>query len=547
MNATGDQHGETRRRLVVVESGRFPVSHWVWALGVSLVIGIFYLAAMQPYLGANSDAGVYLDGARSFAAGHGYRFESFSGRPPIALYPPGTSLLFAPVALLFQDPDALATGCLVVLWLITSVGVLVSLDLLTGLGVPIGLAALGTLAMACSPHWFLSVASLSSDAPFAVLVWIGCWWWLRRSERGTLRSLLPVALVLLLAQSVRSAALALYVGLIAAELFQHRRRAIWSVPLIMGSWLAAKLLARAITAPGGLGYMAEWKRLIGAYGGMEWYWHHLQANLGSFLFGHQFHELVWPAVGRSPQSIGRASETASLLLEAALLLVWIGCLAMILTPWIRSWRRRRRIPGCEEGRGGLDHVFTFTMVAGATVGMLVVVPNHHSHFPRYLLWTAPFILAGLWHGISTLVTRDRLRAVSVGLGLSTLFITASNAWISYSILRKSSADHGLEEAKAFASEIQPQLSQDATVATSSMVPFIHVSERLGRPLFVQFYQQDLSTIPPGPWSERAQNCTFVIAHYLDGLQGRAAEAGWREISRSRSGKYVLYRTDGNRP
>jgi hypothetical protein len=130
-------------------------------------------------------------------------------------------------------------------------------------------------------------------------------------------------------------------------------------------------------------------------------------------------------------------------------------------------------------------------------------------------------------------------------GVTAGAIIASNAWISFSILRKAIADHGLDEGRAFASEIGPKLPQDSSVAVSSIVPYIHFSERLGRPLFVEFYRYDLSTSPPGPWTNRARNCTFVVTHSGDRLKDLANESGWKEVSRSQTGRYVLYRTDAS--
>ncbi|MFM7819089.1 MAG: hypothetical protein ACKPGI_19255, partial [Verrucomicrobiota bacterium] len=171
---------------------------WLWTLGVWLAIAVFYLATARPYFGPNSDAVVYFAGARSFAEGHGYRFTILPGMPPIGLYPPGVSLMFTPIAWLCPNADSQAMGCLILLVAVTLLGVRVAFDILCRLGVPNGLAALATLSLATSPHWFLSVASLGSDTPFAVLAWVGGWWWLRKQQSMTLRGLVPAVVVLFL-------------------------------------------------------------------------------------------------------------------------------------------------------------------------------------------------------------------------------------------------------------------------------------------------------------------------------------------------------------
>jgi hypothetical protein len=519
---------------------------WFWTAIVSLAIAAFYILAARPFLGGNSDAGLYLDGARSFTAGHGYRFESFHGRPPIGLYPPGTSLLFTPITWMFPDADAQVTGCLVLLGVITLLGVPIALSLLMRLGLPTGLAALSALSIATSPHWFLSVASLGSDTPFAVLVWIGCWWWLRHSENLTPRSLLPVAGILFLAQLFRSAGLALYVGLIAAELVQNRRRALWSVPILGTSLVAAKLATRAIVPPGGLDYIMLWKGIFSGPGGMDLYWQRVNERLWDFLMGIPFHEAIWPVVARSQEIVARRSTIASLIVDKALVALWFGLLVVMLIAMIRRWKPADGTSVCRLRMGGSDPAVTFVLVVGATVGMIIIAQNNPSHSPRYLLWTFPFVLAAVWNGVAAMVPSDRRRMLAIGAGITACGVIASNAWISFASLRWSIAHHGLEEGKAFAAEIRPRLTPDSTIAASGVVPFIYFGQLLERPLFAELYQYDFSTSPPGKWRDRAQNCTFVITHANDQLEGFAAESGWKEVLRSPTGKYFLYRTDGSR-
>lgn len=515
---------------------------WIWAGAVWLAIALFYLATARPYFGPNSDAVVYFAGARSFVEGHGYRFTIFEGMPPIGLYPPGLSLMFTPIVWLCPDVDSQAMGCLILLVAVTLLGVRVALDILWRFGVPNGLAALATLSLAISPHWFLSIASLGSDTPFAVLAWVGGWWWLRNQPSMTLRGLIPVVVALFLAQMFRSAGLALYVGLISAELVLNRRRALWSVPLIGASYLAAGLVRKTIVPPGGIGYMAEWGRLIRDRGGLNWYLDRVLESVWSFLSGNQLHELLWPWVARLPQIAGRRSAVASIVMEIGLIGIWIVLLALMVYPLIRRWRISKGIPGAGWRDGGSDICWTFTLVLGATVGMLAVVPNSHTHFPRYMLWMSPFLLAALWNGISAAVPRERLHAVARAAGLFLALVIASDGWASYSLLRKAIADHALKEGQAFATQIRPKLTPDATIAASPMVAWIHFGEILKRPLFGSFYNLDLSTTPPGPWPERAKKCTFVITHSMDGLDGMAAASGWSEVARSTGGHYVLYRT-----
>lgn len=519
---------------------------WLWTLGVWLAIAVFYLATARPYFGPNSDAVVYFAGARSFAEGQGYRFTIFPGMPPIGLYPPGLSLMFTPIIWLFPDADSQAVGCLILLMVVTFLGVRVALDLLCRLGVPDGLAALATLSLAMSPHWFLSIASLGSDTPFAVLAWVGGWWWLRNQQSMTLRGLVPVLVILFLAQMVRSAGLALYVGLIAAEVFLNRRRALWSVPLIGMSYVAAGLVRKMLIPPGGVGYLAEWGRMIQDKGGLAWYLHHVMGSVWSFLSGNQLHELLWPWMARLPQIAARYSAVASLVIEIALIGVWIGLLALMAYPVVRRWRMSKENPGFDRRDWGSDPGWNFILILGATIGMLSVVPNSPHHFPRYMLWTSPFFLAALWNGISTAVPKERLRAVTRGAGLFLCLVIASNGWVSYSILRKAIADHALKEGQAFATEIRPTFTQEDTVAASPMVAWIHFGEILKRPLFGNFYNLDLSTTPPGPWGERAKNCTFVITHSMDNVDGLASASGWKAVARSTGGRYVLYRTTTQR-
>lgn len=519
---------------------------WLQTVWVCLVVAVLYTLTMRPYLGHNSDGGIYLDGARSLAAGNGYRFGSFSGKPPIGLYPPGTSLLFIPAMWVAHDIDTQIVGCLLLLGLVTAVGIHVVLRLLIRLGVPSGLAGLVTLAMITSPHWFLSIASLGSDVPFAVVVWIGCLWWIRESGRDTVTGLLPVAALLFLAQLIRSAGLALFVGVIVAELVLNRRRAIRSIPLFAGAWLAAKLVIGSISTPGGLGYVGEWKRFIESSGGIQWYWQHLLENFLSFLLGGQFHELVWPIVARSHMIASRYSETAGGVLRVGLVALWMASLALMVAPLVRHWRMGRDRGSRHPVPLPLQAV-TLLIVAGSTVGMLVVVPNKFTHFPRYLLWTSPFLFVALWRGISSEVPRHWHRAVMFGSGLVVCAVIASNAWISTSILRQSIANHGVDEGREFATEVGKTIGDEPSVAVSGLVPYIHFSERLRRPLFASFYERDLSTSPPVDWSDRARRCVFVITHQSDDLEDLAKDSGWTMVARSASGKYTLYRTKQAEP
>ncbi|MFM7214930.1 MAG: hypothetical protein ACKO3H_08645 [Verrucomicrobiota bacterium] len=523
-------------------SSRNAGKRWLWVAVVWLGILAFYVSFARPYFGPNSDAVYYLAGAESFADGHGYRFPMFPGTPPIPLYPPGLSLAFTPVFWGFPTCSAQIIGCLTLLVAVTLVGVPLSMSILLRLGVPIGLASLATLSIIASPHWFLTVCSLGSDTPFAVLTWFGGWWWLRNQQTLTPWSLLPVAAALFLAQLFRSAGIALYVGLIAAELLQNRRRALWSVPVLGLSYLSAGLLRRAIIPAGGVGYMAEWGRLIQDRGGLDWYGAHVLENAWSFVSGHQLHELLWPWVARLPQIAGRYSANVSSLFEVALALAWIALLAMMTSPAFRRWRESRRSPEAGSSVRGSDYAMTFLLGLGATIGMLIVVPNDFGNFPRYLLWTSPFLVAALWNGIRSAVPSEHLRSLATIGALFLCLVTASDCWISRSILARANSNHGLEEGLAFVDEIKPILTQDSTVAAAPLVPWIHFWDRVNRPFFGNFYGLDLSTTPPCPWVDRATNCTFVMTHSMDELDGLAATLGWSVVTRSTGGRYALYRT-----
>ncbi len=505
---------------------------WFWTAGVWLAIALFYLAAARPYFGLNSDAPTYLAGARSLATGHGYRFTSYPGMPPIGLYPPATSLLFTPVVWLCQDLDTQAMGCLIVLGIVTLVASGIGVGLLVRLGLPPWLAALGMLALATSPHWFLSVVSLGSDVPFTFFVWVACGWWLRHSETLTVRQLLVLGPLLLAAMLTRSAGLALFIGLIAAELLLNRDRARRTVPILVAFLLATSLLRRLIVPAGAIGYLPIFLRTIEANGGLQFYGSKIVENALSFLSGIQFHELLWPVLARSPQIASRISGSGGWILSTALLGIWIGVLMLMI---VRALHQRRSRPGAIE-------VGTLLLVLGATVGMLVMLPIAASHFSRYLLWTFPLVVAALWKSIHDVVPTQHHRLVATAAGLVTCVVIASNAWVSFSILQKSIADHGLEEGRAFATEIRPLVGKDSSIATSGIVPFVHFEEWLGRPVYGQYYGYDLSTTPAGQWSDRAQNCAFVVIHPDDRLEEFADASGWKVLARSKSGKFTLYRT-----
>lgn len=64
-------------------------SHWIWC-GISLILlGVLYLLICRPHIsGLYYDDGIYLQGARELALGHGYRLASEPGLPAIVKYPP---------------------------------------------------------------------------------------------------------------------------------------------------------------------------------------------------------------------------------------------------------------------------------------------------------------------------------------------------------------------------------------------------------------------------------------------------------------------------
>lgn len=84
-------------------------SHW-WLTGILLIAAPMYFLALTPYIGDGYDDGHYIALAQALAQGRGFSQPQLPGNPPEAQYPPGWSLLLAPVWLIAPDFPANALG-----------------------------------------------------------------------------------------------------------------------------------------------------------------------------------------------------------------------------------------------------------------------------------------------------------------------------------------------------------------------------------------------------------------------------------------------------
>ena len=138
----------------------------VIAVLCAIVAGIYLVAWLAPAIGLFHDDVVYLESAKSLAAGHGYLIESLPTPIPQTKYPPLWPALLALFLLVSQNP----------LWLklpamLCTVGwLLLSYRLLRKMGAN-QLGALGlVLIVAASPTTVFLASHLLSEPLFALLV-----------------------------------------------------------------------------------------------------------------------------------------------------------------------------------------------------------------------------------------------------------------------------------------------------------------------------------------------------------------------------------------
>jgi hypothetical protein len=144
------------------------------ALLLALVPSLWFLIANRdlPHFGLMMDDAAYVSGARSLAEGRGYRLDVLPGSPAQTKYPPGLSMLMAPMWRATGTAGGTAALAVGVLWLAMAGWILLSPGVFGQLGLGRGVA-LGVAAwMAVNPYVIFLATCVLTEMPMLALVWL---------------------------------------------------------------------------------------------------------------------------------------------------------------------------------------------------------------------------------------------------------------------------------------------------------------------------------------------------------------------------------------
>ena len=324
-----------------------------------------------------SDAGAYLAGARSLAAGQGYLFSAHAGQPPISLYPPLQSGLLAPAFRWgppFPENVPHLHAIMIGLGLLTLGVVYVFLRVE---GVPRMPTAWFVLLWGISAQWITWLGYLVSDVGFAMIpaALALIWRWDQSGPewRRWLWMGLGMAVAYWLRTAIQAGTLALGIIVIGRCLIggDWRRAACYLVPV--GVSYVGWQRIRA----GGIGYQEMLTAWFEYEGGLRGYVRTLAAHIWILIRGYEF----WPFLAAPLRRQQLLWQQAGQWWLAIPLLA-----AMVIG---HVWWLGRTALGILMDVSERDIVVLFALAIYCL--QLFFVPFHGYDYQRYLYPFAPFL------------------------------------------------------------------------------------------------------------------------------------------------------------
>ena len=214
-------------------------------LAVILVLAAsVYIASFTYTVGHAIDDGIHIVAAKSLATGQGLRMISDPGNPPATQFPPGLSLLLAPVLVLFPDPP----DSIIPLKLVSTLFALLYVGISwfwfrRSVSVPIAMGL--TVLVAINPETVRFAGVVIAEMSYAAVSMLALLWFERSDTHGPSsarwRFLVLSAVMMTAAYLFRSVGLGLILAILA--MLAYRRRwveaiAVAGVFLVLASpWL----------------------------------------------------------------------------------------------------------------------------------------------------------------------------------------------------------------------------------------------------------------------------------------------------------------------
>ena len=384
------------------------VRDWCLALLLLLGIGTYQWINRWHDFAFFSDAGAYLAGARSLAAGEGYRFVSHEGQPKISLYPPLQSVLLAPAFKWgppFPENVPILHGIMIALGGLT-LGLVYAF--LRAEGMPRAPVAWFIVLWGISTQWMMWLGFIVSDVAFAgvpaglALIW-------RADQNGPeWRRWLWLGLGLGIAYWLRTAtqawSLALAVIVIGRCLLGGNwlRAACFVVPVA-----ASALLWRKVRA-GGVDYGDFLIAYFYYEGGWSRYFRTLAGHVWVLVRGYEF----WPFMAspvRRQQLLWQEAHKWWLVVPTLLVLAvghvwWLGRTAMGFLRGI-----------CERDLAVLLGLAIYSV-------QIFLVPFNGYDYQRYLQPFGPFLFLWFWRSRGALPGMEKSSARAISIPLAALWL-----------------------------------------------------------------------------------------------------------------------------
>lgn len=496
---------------------------WI-AFVLLLVIGAYQWRNRWDDFAFTSDAGAYLAGARSLAAGEGYRFSAHEGSPKISLYPPLQSALLAPAfrwGPAFPENVPLLHGIMVGLSLIT-LGVV--FGFLRTEEVPRCPAALFVLLWGLSAQWLTWLGYLVADVGFAAVPAVLALVWRADRQGPEWRRWLWLGLGMAVAYWWRTAAQAgtLALGLIVigrCVLGGDWRRAVcFLVPVVVsyGAW-------RWVRA-GGLDYGGVLAGYFEYEGGWRGYFRTLAAHVWILVRGFEF----WPFLAapfRRQQLLWQEARQW-----------WLAAPALILMVVIHLWWVGRTALGLVLGLGERDMTILFVLAIYAA--QLFFVPFHGQDYHRYLYPFAPFFFVWFWRSRAALPVVGRRSGVRtcVVLGILCVLNVAGRPMID----QINRPRFSLAEVREMAEWFRGQTPPEARVAMDWNLPVEHWRAWSGRPVVVNEAVRAARVSPVRRWQQSGPPAAYFLWSPYANASDRTPPPG-ELVRQSASGGLKLYR------
>lgn len=226
----------------------------VLALSVATIV---YALALTPYIGDGYDDGHYIALAQALAHGKGFSQPQMSGNPPEAQYPPGWSLLLAPVWLIIPNFPANAIAFKSVAMLCALVFVALVWGWLRWRGEGITLSTLVATLTLFNPLILNYATSAFSEMAYGAYSILALWLVEKytRDEHPTWYAALFASFAVAATFYIRTFGVTLVVAAIIYALW-HSQRAGRRLALLIVAWIAPWFVRGALL-PGGSPYLQQ--------------------------------------------------------------------------------------------------------------------------------------------------------------------------------------------------------------------------------------------------------------------------------------------------